>query len=415
MSVSVPGNAGGVASVGGRVALKVAGTILTSWTSMRTARDLKEISGSFELEYLDSARAQAASAIVIGGDAGFSKIAAGMEISLLIDSEPVLVGYIDDLDLEWDGGKLMRARIVGRDKTGYLVDCNAAPNGPAEFRNLNLLQIAQKICEPFGIPVRADVDIGAPFERLANNPHETALAILEKAARQRTVLLVSDGIGGLLLTRGGNSRAPSALRVGELVQHVRYHDSWRGRFSDIYVKGQTDGHRKRGAAAATQDHSVAPFAPGTPPPLPKTSEASTVLMTGHARDPEITRYRPHVRLTRSQSGMSSTQEQAEWAVRVARGMGQNLIFTVLDWRAGTDNALWRPNQLAAIYEPYSGIDKDMLIAGVSYSLGPDGLKTELRLVGPTAFDRINEAERRRHQSRGEHRKLDSSVHDFRAN
>ena len=84
-------------------------------------------------------------------------------------------------------------------------------------------------------------------------------------------------------------------------------------------------------------------------------------MTGHARDPEITRYRPHVRLTRSQSGMSSTQEQAEWAVRVARGMAQSLTVTVLDWRAGADRVLWKPNQLAAVYDPYSGTDKDMLI------------------------------------------------------
>lgn len=406
---------GGVAHVGGRVTLQVAGRKLVRWTSMRTARDLKEIAGSFQLEYLDSARNRAAGGLLTGADPGLPAIAAGMPVTLLIDEEPVLVGYIDDLDLEWDGLTLRRAQIVGRDKTGDLVDCAAAPEGPAEFRNLTLLQIAQKICAPFGIRVRADVDIGAAFDRLAINPHETALATLEKAARQRTVLLVSDGTGGLLLTRGGTSRAPSPLRVGELVQHVRYHDSWRGRFSDTYVKGQTDGHRKRGAAAATLSHTVVPFAPGPPPDLPKTSEASTVLMTGHARDPEITRYRPHVRTTRTQSGMSTTQEQAEWAVRVARGMGQNLIFQVLDWRAGPDKALWRPNQLSAVYEPYSGTDKDMLIAGVSYLLGPDGLKTELRLVGPTAFDRINEAERRRHHSRGEQRKLDSTVRPFQAN
>ena len=398
----------------GLVTLQVAGRKLTRWSSMRTARDLKEIAGGFELEYLDGARSRAAGAVVSGDDPKFPAISAGMPMTLLLDEEPVLVGYIDDLDLEWDGQSLMRARVVGRDKTGDLVDCAAAPAGPAEYRNLTLLQIAQKICGPFGIVVRADVDVGAPFDRLAINPHETALATLEKGARQRTILLVSDGVGGLLLTRGGTGRAPAPLRVGELVQKIRYHDSWRGRFSDIYVKGQTDSHRQRGAAGPTLDHTAVPFAPGASPDLPKTSEASSVLMTGHARDPEITRYRPHVRLTRSQSGMSTTQVQAEWAVRVARGMGQHLILTVLGWRAGPDNLLWRPNQLVAVYEPYSDTNKDMLIAGVSYSLGPAGMMTELRLAGPTAFDRINEAERRRHRSRGEPRSLDGAVAPFQA-
>ena len=406
-----------MSAIAGRVALRADGRVLTQWTAMRTARDLKEIAGGFELEYLDTARSQAAGAIVTGGDPGMRALSAGMPVSLSIDGEMVLDGYIDDLDLEWDGRTLMRARVLGRDKTGDLVDCAAAPDGPAEFRNLTLLQIAEKICAPFGIPVRADVDIGEKFDRLANNPHETALAILEKAARQRSVLLVSDGVGGLLLTRGGANRAPAPLRVGGLIQKLRWHDSWRGRFSDIYVKGQTDSHHTRAGIPAALSHTVVDFAAGPAPSLPTPkAEASSVLMTGHARDPEITRYRPHVRLTRSQSGMSSTQEQAEWAVRVARGMAQSLTVTVLDWRAGADRVLWKPNQLAAVYDPYSGTDKDMLIAGVSYVLGPEGMTTELRLAGPTAFDRINEAERRRHSRRGEHATvLDSTVRDFRVN
>jgi prophage tail gpP-like protein len=121
-------------------------------------------------------------------------------------------------------------------------------------------------------------------------------------------------------------------------------------------------------------------------------------MTGHARDPEITRWRPDVRLTRTQSGMSTTQEQAEWAVRVARGLGTKLTYTVLGWRAGPDKKLWRPNQVVQVVDPWSGIDKKMLISAVRYRYGAEGEITLLTLVGVTAFDRINEAEKRRHRT-----------------
>jgi prophage tail gpP-like protein len=140
-------------------------------------------------------------------------------------------------------------------------------------------------------------------------------------------------------------------------------------------------------------------------------------MTGHAIDPQITRYRPTVRLTRSQSGMSTTQEQAEWALRVARGQGDQLTYTVLQWRVGPSRALWRINQVVTVTDPYIDIDKPMLIAGVKFSLDEQSQKTELRIVGVTAYDRINEAQKRkqRHTARSTTKKLDASVSPLKSN
>jgi prophage tail gpP-like protein len=289
--------------------------------------------------------------------------------------------------------------IAGRDKTGDLVECSALPKGPAEYRGVDMLHVAQAECAPFGITVRADVDIGAPFDRLSRHPHETVLAFLEKAARQRAILLVSDGIGGLLLTRGGSSRAPDDLVVGGNVQEAQWEDDWDRRFSDYYVKGQTDQHRQRAGKPVALDSTVEPLTgdpePATEPGPASVTESTSILMTGHAIDPEITRYRPTVRLTRSQSGMSTTQEQAEWMLRVARGQAERLRYTVLDWRAGANKVLWRPNQVAYVYDPFAERAKDMLIAGVTYLFDADGARTELRVVGITAYDRINEADRKR--------------------
>jgi prophage tail gpP-like protein len=376
--------------------LKIAKQSFSSWTSASIDRDLQNMAGGFDLKYVDELRA--ARAVSLSGMALTpSSIDAGSPCVISIDDEVVLDGYIDDLDLEWSG-ETISAQVLGRDRTGDLVDCAAAPYGPAEFKGVDLLAIAATICKPFGIPVRAETSVGAPFERLAVAPHENALPLLEKAARQRAVLLVADGTGGLLLTTGGSSRGPAALIVGQNAQATHTRFSWRRRFSDVFVKGQTDSRARRTGRAPAMDHTAVPLTADPLPPAPAAAsadEASTVLMTGHAVDPEITRWRPTVRMTRTQSGMSTTQEQAEWAVRVARGMGDTLTYTVLGWRAGPANALWRPNQVVPVYDPYAGIDQDMLIAGVKYIIGPEGQKTQLRVTGRTAFDRINESERRR--------------------
>ena len=60
----------------------------------------------------------------------------------------------------------------------------------------------------------AQTDVGAPFPVLAISPHDKAMPAMEKAARQRGVLLVSDGVANLLLTTAGSTRAPDQVAFG---------------------------------------------------------------------------------------------------------------------------------------------------------------------------------------------------------
>ena len=382
--------------IGGMTVI-VGGMTLTDWVSGEVTRHMKEISGSFTLTYVDDLRAVQAGLSVFSGSAPV--VREGRSVQIKLDGELVLDGWIDEIELEQSATEL-RATIEGRDKTGDLVDCAAAPNGPGEFTNIDLLGVAQAVCKPFGISVRADTDMGDPFPRLAVGPHEKALAFLEKAARQRSVLLASDGVGGLLLTTAGTTQG-SPLVVGVNVTSARTSGSWRQRFSDVFVKGQTDSRARRAGRAAALDHDSAPA--GSAPSVPDPDEASTALIAGHAKDTDIDRWRPTVRLTRTQSGASSAQTQAEWAVRVERGQSRSLHYRMPGWRSFDKQELFRPNTVCAVYDPYSGIDDTMLIAGVTYQSGPEGVFTEIDLVGVTAYDRINEADRRRQRHRGKPR------------
>lgn len=382
-----------------RVTLTVGGFVFSLFAEVQIERDLQQIAGRFRLKCLDLVRLARALPYFVGLPPDGPELKAGLACEIAMDGQAVLIGYVDKARFSWDATSI-EAEFTGRDRTGDLVDCAALPNGPSEFRNVDLLHVSEIVCEPFGIPVRADTDIGAPFDLLSLHPHQTGMEFLESASRQRSVLLTSDGIGGLLLTQGGSTRAPAPLRMGENIHKSEAEFDWSKRFSDYFVKGQTQ--KSRSGTQAPLDHTVVPLSSTPPPPAApgaaSATEAAAIVMTGHAIDPEITRWRPTVRLTRSQSGMSTAQEQAEWMLRVARGQSEALRYDVLDWRAGPDNALWLPNQVTAVWDPYAGIDKDMLIAGCEYNFGAQGIKTQLRLVGVTAYDRINEADRRKRRA-----------------
>lgn len=398
-----------------RVALKIAGFQFRRSTEVTIERDLQNIAGRFNVTCIDQQRIAQSLPAQPGQGLPFPvKLLAGQACELAIDGEAVLVGYIGRPGGKWSGSELA-FRFCGRDKVGDLVDCAGLPNGPSEFRNVDLLSIATKICTPFGITVRKDVDIGAPFRVLALYPHETGLSILEKGARQRSVLLVSDGVGGLLLTRGGSSRGPAPLRIGELIQESNWEHDHDHRFSDYFVKGQTAPNRAGSSAPLTSTVTPTGAAPAATPGAATAKEKANVAMLGHAIDPEITRWRPTVKMIRTQSGMSSVQEQAEWALRVARGQADRIEYTVLDWRA-PNGQLWRPNQVVPVWDPYAGIDGDMLIAGVTYRFNErDGARTSLRLVGVTAYDRVNATVRRRHhRAATQQQQLDSSAKPFQA-
>ncbi len=374
-----------------RVGLVVGGHVFDRWSEVEIDRDLRNIAGGFTMQYVDSGRIAQAVSPDLDRLPPFEIIQAGMAYTVLLDGEPVQRGWIDEVELK-DEAEELSATVTGRDVCGDLVDCAAAPNGPVEWHGLNALQIAQAICAPFGLSVRAEVDVGPAFPVFGIQLDENCMPAIERACRQRGLLMVSDGVSGLILTVGGNTRAPAALARGGNIQASDYTNSWAERYSDYYVKGQTGtgGQRagKNCAITSATDPSSAPA------PLPDvsddTAEASTIVMTGHAIDPQVTRYRPNVRGVATQSGSASAQAQAEWALRVARGMGETLNYTVQDWRAGAANALWLANQIVAVSDAYLDINRDMLISGVKYRMSEAGITTVLRIAGRTAFDRIDE-------------------------
>jgi prophage tail gpP-like protein len=379
-----------------RVVLEIDGARFTSWTEVTITRDLGEVCSSFEVATDDIARSAAA----LPGSRNTPSNAVlkpFQAVKITLDGELVLKGWIDIASPEISD-RSVGVRISGRDVTGDLMDCAAAPLGPVEYKAIKLEALAAKLCQPFGVTVTAEVDTGEPIRKVSIEQTETVMSVLEKYTRKRAILMVSDGVGGLILTRSGTGRAPGDLRLGVNVAYGAGTFDGSKRYSVVYVKGQAGhagGKRKAKAAldATAEPLDAASGAPAADADADAATgrEARAVTILGIAYDDEVGRYRPSVRTPRAASASAEElQREAEWYVSTARGAGDSVEYDVHDWREG--GTLWRANQMAHVIDAYQDIDKDLLIAGAVWRYGPRGTWTSLRVCGKEAYDLLEEAD-----------------------
>lgn len=332
------------------VQLSIEGENYEGWKSAVVTRSIETISGSFELGFAER----------FAGVPSTRPIRPGQACILRVNGEAVMTGHVDDVEMGYDSAR-HEVRVAGRDATGDLVDCSAI-HATGEWKNRDLFQIAVDVCAPFGIEVAGTTDVGDPFKKFAIQEGETAFETIERAARMRGVLLLSDGLGGLEIGRVTQEKSSAVLERGVNIKAAAGRFSHRGRFSKYIVKGQTSGNDLfSGAAAGGQK--------------------------GEAEDKRITRYRPRIIIAEEGGGAKHFQERAEWERNVRFGRGSQVVYTVVGWDDG--EKLWRPNTRVTVRDEWEGLPEEtMLISSVKLLLDEQGSRAELGVVPPQAFDRV---------------------------
>lgn len=371
-------------------ALLLEGQVFDEWTSAELTRDIEDMAGSFSFELRDWARSW--NAFPFATLAGYKDmVTAGLEAEIRIDGETVLIGWVDTINPSAgeDGASVS---ISGSDKSRDLIDGAATVDGPNEYLGKTMDEIGQEIVKPYGLTWRSEIDVGKPFERYVLEPGETALSALEKGLRQRAGLLTSDGVGGLVVTRTGGRRT-SPLRFPGNVTSSSGEVTVEGRHSEYRVKGQAEkagGKRGKSAKHDAQkplDSTAQPlFMRAAAEDRRAEHERAGVSIDGKATDPQMQRYRPLVTLGRTQLTDDGAQQQAEWMERTSRGRAEKLDYEVKGYR-NEDGALWRPNEISAVSDAFQGVERDMLIAGITYRYDENsGEATSLRITSPEAYD-----------------------------
>jgi prophage tail gpP-like protein len=330
------------------VVLLVNGRRYGGWKGVTITRSIESIAGSFELEVTDRWSGQDAPWAIVEEDA----------CRVEIDGQVVLDGFVDRRRLSLDGGDRSMS-VSGRDRAAALVDCSAILDRWT-FRNVNILSLASEIAGRFGVETSLQAGVTLPDRpnKIVINPGDSAFQAIERAAQVAGVIVVSDGAGGIVLTRSGTGRA-APLMLGDNVLSASVEYDFTERFSRYVVSTQ---------AAGTD-----------------TASAAATRIRSDARDEEVRRT-DRVLMVRPESGVTvaDARRLADWEARIRAARSETVNIAVQGWQQPS-GALWPINAIANVSAKAIGVDGDMLISQATYALVEGGETTLMRLVRPDAF------------------------------
>ncbi|MEQ5770001.1 hypothetical protein NFH98_20735 [Halomonas sp. H33-56] len=327
--------------------LTVGGRIYSGWTSADVTRDLEAVAGGFRIGVTDRWVGQTEPWPIRRGD----------PCRVAVNGEPLIDGYVDSASPSIDG-QSKTLTVKGRDRTGDLVDCSAV-HKPAEWHNIGLERLVRVLCEPFGLEVTLEVEVGVPFPRFAVQPGETAWEAIERACRLRAVLATGHA-GGVLITRAGEQRAADDLVWGENILTARAELDMSRRYSHYTVQGQNIGTDNAWGEVAAE-------------------------VEGGARDAGVPRYRPLMVMAEGTADSANAQQRAEWEAIVRAARGSTASVTVAGWTQ-RNGELWRPNRRVRISCEWLRLEGEMLITAVTYRQDDQsGTTATLKLQRPDAL------------------------------
>lgn len=360
------------------IILRVNGREFGGWKSARVTRSIESIAGGFELTVSDRWADQEEAWQIFEED----------ECIVLVDGNTLITGYVDRRRMSY-GPTEHSLEVSGRDKTGALVDCSAVLKS-WEFKSIPLATLAKRLCDPFGIPVALDASVGGtvtlqtgksggtissagksgkrgglgipnPPKKFSVDPGESAFEVLDRACRLAGVLPISDGAGGLLLTRAGSDRTATALVEGENILAASAEYDASARYRRYVVAAQhpaTDDWFGNKAAAVH-------------------AEAADL---GVRRTERILMIRPEASATSEMAKL-----RAAWEAKIRAARGDAFTVTVQGWTQASGE-LWPVNALVHLRSPTAGVDGDLLITQTVFSVDSfGGTTTQITLKRPDAF------------------------------
>ena len=329
-----------------KLELLVNGKLYGGWKSATIKRSLTALSGGFNLSVTPKWAGQRDAWPIKPDDA----------CELRLAGTTVITGFVDSLDISVTPDA-RTFTIAGRDKTCDFVDCSADDK---QYLNVKLDALARALAKPFGLKVLMNGDPGAPFGLFQVNTGESGFEALERACRLRAYLLTTDGMGTIVITKPGKTRAVTSLIEGKNVKNVSGKFNHTDRFSVYSVKGQRYG---------LQDD--------LPPDL-------RYRMEGKAYDPNVKRYRPMIVQAEAALGDADAKKRAQWEATNRAAKAATFAAETTGW-VQSDGTLWRPNLLVSVDFPSVGVKSDLLIQSTSMTLSEGGTVTSFDLIRKDAF------------------------------
>ncbi len=328
------------------------GIQLSGWTEVSLVRGIERIPSGFTVSMTDRYPGEPSKLRVRPGDAA----------QVFLGSDLVITGYIDTFAPEMTAMS-HGIRLEGRGKCQDLIECSHAwPGG--QMANVTIKQIAEGLCQGYGIDVLALVDTGEAIPFVNLQWGDTPYASIEKHARYRQLLVYENAAGNLVLNRADAVPAPkvgAAIKEGVNIESASVRFSVSGRYSEYVVRSLS--------LDSLSDIGGGP-------------DIQAVY-----QDPAITRFRRRSIIAESgdQWGYEITKARAQWEAARRAGRGSSINVRVSSWR-DLAGRLWEPNTLVSVECPSLRLSHvSWLIAEVTYSRDASGTHADLVLMPKEAF------------------------------
>jgi prophage tail gpP-like protein len=352
------------------------GTAYTGWSEVSVSRGLDRCASHVEVTVTER----------LLGQPAIVPLAPYTPIVVKYGTETVLSGFVDQYNAEFDADG-HGARIVGRSKTGQLIDC--MPDIKAgQFLGYSLAAIAKSLGAIFNVSVIVQTTLAdAPVADATMERCETAFRFLDRLCAVAGVLPCDDETGALVLTTAGTARASGTLVQGKTIMRGRFMANGERRFSQYIVKGQR-GIAAAAGASGFVTKGTSGFAPGPDGSVTIGQSQATphvgVVLTQQravALDAKVPLYRPHVTMAESQLDQAQIQLRANWQRSYAYGHSLKAVITVVGW-VQPDGTLWQINNLVTVTSSFLGLDEDVLILALDFRFSLDDGHTTDITVGP---------------------------------
>lgn len=366
------------------VTLVVDGVEYGGWKALRIAAGIERTARSFEMMVTDKWP---------GGTDKARRIKPGNSVQVFIGQDLVCTGYVDATPVKYDGHAIT-VGVKGRSKTADLVDCcpvdqgkggggsggswgdvigksgSAARNvvkpagGGAQYRHQKLEVIAASLAAPYSINVIAETETGAVIADHTVQAGETVFESIDRMMRLRHVLATDNARGDLVfIDIGSEGLATTALEVGRNIVEGSAELDYKDVFSEYIAKGQRPGEE------ADDDQDVGEF-----------SESASSIA-------DISVGRRRVKVFKqngaADEGTCADRVDYERAHRAAKAL--EAIYTLRGTWRQEDGSLWRPNLLVKVKDSIIGIDTQMVVSEIAYSLDESGMACQMRVGPPDGY------------------------------
>lgn len=328
------------------ITLSVDGVDWTGWESLQASRSVDAMAGAFSLGLADR--------VQYGGVS--LPLAPGMECVLSCNGEALVTGFIDSVSQSLDAGR-HGITVNGRDRSADIVDASAV-HSPGSWKGASLMDICTALCAPFGIAVALEGNQGQAFSAFQIQPGESVAEAMQRLLKQRELVAMPDGRGGLRLAALAQETLSTVLQEGVNVLSASVGYDASARYSEYIVTGQIQGTDKDFGKACSVRAKVT--------------------------DEQMKRYRPLVIRASQQGGVAYMRQRARWEMTSRRAEGTSVQVTVQGWRDSTGR-LWEPGVLVPVSLPTLGISQSLLIGEVTWTRDSGGTTTQLTLKDPSAW------------------------------